>query len=78
MKKVDDVEVQWAKFLEENPEDRMPMIDENVLRERMIKELTYVSAMDVRPTASESSRDAAKFGDGGTSGSLPILVPPAV
>ena len=48
MKKVDDVEVQWAKFLEENPEDRMPAIDENVLRERMIKELTYVSAMDVK------------------------------
>jgi len=48
MKKVDDVEVQWAKFLEENPEDKMPMIDENLLRERMIKELTYVSAMDVK------------------------------
>ena len=48
MKKADDVEVQWAKFLEENPEDRMPTIDENVLRERMIKELTYVSAMDVK------------------------------
>ena len=48
MKKVDDVEVQWAKFLEENPEDRMPAIDENVLRERMIEELTYVSAMDVK------------------------------
>ena len=48
MKKADDVEVQWAKFLEENPEDRMPAIDENVLRERMIKELTYVSAMDVK------------------------------
>lgn len=48
MKKVDDVEVQWAKFLEENPEDKMPVIDENALRERMIKELTYVSAMDVK------------------------------
>ena len=48
MKKADDVEVQWAKFLEENPEERMPAIDENVLRERMIKELTYVSAMDVK------------------------------
>jgi len=48
MKKVDDVEVQWAKFLEENPEDKMPVIDENLLRERMIKELTYVSAMDVK------------------------------
>lgn len=48
MAKVDDVEVQWAKFLEENPPDSMPVVDENLLRERMIKELTYVSAMDVK------------------------------
>jgi len=48
MAKVDDVEVQWAKFLEENPPDKMPVVDENLLRERMIKELTYVSAMDVK------------------------------
>lgn len=48
MAKVDDVEVQWAKFLEENPPEDMPVVDENALRERMIKELTYVSAMDVK------------------------------
>jgi len=48
MAKVDDVEVQWAKFQEENPPDSMPVVDENLLRERMIKELTYVSAMDVK------------------------------
>jgi hypothetical protein len=48
MAKVEDVEVQWAKFLEENPPDSMPVVDENLLRERMIKELTYVSAMDVK------------------------------
>jgi hypothetical protein len=48
MAKVDDVEVQWAKFQEENPPDSMPVVDENLLRERMIKELTYVSAMEVK------------------------------
>lgn len=48
MAKVDDVEVQWAKFLEQNPPEDMPVVDENALRERMIKELTYVSAMDVK------------------------------
>lgn len=48
MAKVDDVEVQWAKFLEENPPESMPEVDANALRERMIKELTFVSAMDVK------------------------------
>jgi hypothetical protein len=43
-----DIESQWNKFLEENPLDTLPIVDENVLRERIIKELTYVSKMDVK------------------------------
>ena len=48
MAKVDDIEVQWSKFLDENPSDKMPIVDENLLRARMLTELTYVSAMDVK------------------------------
>jgi hypothetical protein len=48
MAKVDDIEVQWSKFLDENPTDKMPVVDENLLRARMLTELTYVSAMDVK------------------------------
>ena len=46
--KVDDVKDQWEKFLGENPADSLPVVDENILRERIIKELTYVSKMDVK------------------------------
>ena len=35
MAKVDDIEVQWSKFLDENPSDKMPVVDENLLRARM-------------------------------------------
>ena len=44
----DDFDNQWNKWLEENTPDTLPVIDENVLRERIIKELTYVSKMDVK------------------------------
>ncbi|MFM7796600.1 MAG: Druantia anti-phage system protein DruA, partial [Candidatus Nitrosotenuis sp.] len=48
MKPIDDLDTQWAKFLEENPPDKMPVIDENMLRDRILKELACVSAMSVK------------------------------
>ena len=44
----DDVETQWKKWSAENPVDDMPFIDENELKETVIKDLTYVSQMDVK------------------------------
>ncbi len=44
----DDVETQWKKWQEFNPPDSFTHIDEAELRERIVKELTYVSQMDVR------------------------------
>jgi hypothetical protein len=44
----DDIDTQWNKWSKENPPDTLPVIDENVLRERIIKELSYVSKMDVK------------------------------
>ena len=44
----DDVETQWKKWQEENPSNSFLSIDENDLREQTIKDLTFVSAMDVR------------------------------
>ena len=44
----DDVETQWQKWSEANPPDTFLNIDENELRERTIKELSFVSQMDVR------------------------------
>ena len=48
MKKSDDVEVQWAKWLENNPPESFEDVNEEELRERTIRELTYVSQMDVK------------------------------
>jgi hypothetical protein len=48
MKKADDVEVQWAKWLENNPPESFEDVNEEELRERTIRELTYVSQMDVK------------------------------
>jgi hypothetical protein len=46
MKKVDDVEEQWRKWQEHNVE---PVVfADDVLREKIIKDLTYVSTMDVK------------------------------
>ena len=42
----DDVETQWQKWSESNTDFLDVNMDE--LRERTIKELTYVSAMDVK------------------------------
>jgi len=44
----DDVETQWKKWLEVNPVEEMPTIDEQELKETVIKDLTYVSGMDVK------------------------------
>ena len=44
----DDVEVQWQKWQEANPEDSFTNVDEEQLRETIIKDLTYVSQMDVK------------------------------
>jgi hypothetical protein len=44
----DDVEAQWKKWLAENPVDDMPFIDEQELKQTVIKDLTYVSQMDVK------------------------------
>jgi hypothetical protein len=44
----DDVETQWSKWLALNPVEDMPTIDENELKETVIKDLGYVSKMDVK------------------------------
>lgn len=44
----DDVETQWKKWKECNPSDSFVDIDENALRETVIKDLSFVSRMDVR------------------------------
>ena len=44
----DDVETQWSKWLALNPIEDMPTIDENELKETVIKDLSYVSKMDVK------------------------------
>ena len=44
----DDVETQWSKWSAENPVDDMPFIDEQELKQTVIKDLTYVSQMDVK------------------------------
>jgi Domain of unknown function (DUF4338) len=47
-KHIDDVETQWAKWLEDNPPESFEDINEEELRDRTIRELTYVSQMDVK------------------------------
>jgi hypothetical protein len=44
----DDVETQWLKWQEANPPSTYLNIDEGELRETVIKDLTYVSGMDVK------------------------------
>jgi len=44
----DDVETQWSKWLALNPVEDMPTIDEGELKETVIKDLSYVSKMDVK------------------------------
>ena len=44
----DDVEEQWRKWQEANPPESFMDIKENDLREQTIKDLAYVSQMDVK------------------------------
>jgi hypothetical protein len=44
----DDVETQWQKWQEANPPSTYLNIDKGELRETVIKDLTYVSQMDVK------------------------------
>ena len=43
-----DIETQWKIWQEENPAESFIDIDENVLREKTIHDLSYVSKMDVK------------------------------
>lgn len=44
----DDIETQWNKWLKFNPPDSFIDVDENLLKENLEKDLTYVSCMDVK------------------------------
>lgn len=44
----DDVETQWQKWSEENPPESFMDVDTDELRERTIRDLTFVSQMDVK------------------------------
>ena len=44
----DDVEVQWQKWSEANPVTEMPDVDFDMVKEQTIKDLQFVSQMDVK------------------------------
>lgn len=44
----DDVETQWKKWSEENPPESFIDVDTDELKERTIRDLTFVSQMDVK------------------------------
>ena len=44
----DDIEAQWQKWLLANPIENFPVIDEQELKAQTIKDLSYVSKMDVK------------------------------
>ena len=44
----DDIEAQWQKWLLANPIENLPTIDEQELKAQTIKDLSYVSKMDVK------------------------------
>ena len=47
-KKGMSIDDQWNSWSEENPVDKMPDIDTDKLKEALIKDLSFVSAMDVK------------------------------
>ena len=47
-KKGMSIDDQWNSWSEHNPVDKMPDIDTEKLKEQVIKDLTFVSAMDVK------------------------------
>ena len=45
---IDDIETQWQKWQDQNPLDKIPNIDTDKLRDTVVKDLTFVSAMNVK------------------------------
>jgi len=45
---IDDIETQWKKWQDENPASSFMDIDDGELKERTIRDLAYVSQMDVK------------------------------
>lgn len=45
---IDDIETQWTKWQDENPSSSFMDINDGELKERTIRDLTYVSQMDVK------------------------------
>ena len=45
---IDDIETQWKKWQDENPASSFMDINDGELKERTIRDLTYVSQMDVK------------------------------
>jgi hypothetical protein len=45
---IDDIEKQWQKWQDENPLDKIPNIDTDELKNIVVKDLTFVSAMNVK------------------------------
>jgi hypothetical protein len=45
---IDDIETQWQKWQDENPLDKIPNIDTDELKNIVVKDLSFVSAMDVK------------------------------
>jgi len=45
---IDDIETQWEKWQDENPASSFMDIDDGELKERTIRDLAYVSQMDVK------------------------------
>jgi hypothetical protein len=43
-----DIEEQYRQWQEENPVESWVDVDENVLKEQVINDLSYVSKMDVK------------------------------
>ena len=45
---IEDIETQWQKWQDENPLDKIPNIDTDELKNIVVKDLSFVSAMDVK------------------------------
>ena len=45
---IDDIETQWQKWQDQNPLDKIPNIDTDKLRDTVVKDLTFVSVMNVK------------------------------
>jgi len=45
---IDDIETQWQKWQDENPIDKIQYIDTDKLKNIVVKDLTFVSVMNVK------------------------------